>query len=428
VAAVLFVTSAAAKTAGSAPHDWPPAGEVTTGETGRTLNLPGSIRLGLSPGTRLRFVRSSRLALLPGTPGTPCDVLSLISGRVDVEVPHRVPLERSVVVLTTRGMGGVPSGGRMTVTARPDGSSVVNGAAQLVNAVGGRWNPLRPGFAREPIRPAPTVSLDRPVGFRIGGAPAVFRVSLRGREDTTAYAVEVWRAGPDEPSLVETLVTQNQHVELTGLEPGTYFVRAGAKYRDGSVSRLSDPQPVRVVGLSIPANARAVGNSIELEREQRVALDDPSGLETSFGGTSTFSPAPRELGPGLVRVRLRGHGDETELRLLLQDVRARVEISPGKTARPGKDLSIVVWLEDSRGRPLDGVGKCSVTVTVNGRPASFDWERSSESLMARLPWPRVPGLLRVEVRSATGSLVGRESFEIAPRRLRARMWRRRAVV
>ena len=310
----------------------------------------------------------------------------------------------------------------MTVTARPDGSSVVHGGGQLVSAVGGRWS------ARRPIRPAPTVSLDRPVGFRIGGVPAVFRVSLRGREATTAYAVEVWRAGPGEPSLVETLVTQNQHVELTGLEPGTYFVRAGAEYRDGSVSQLSDPQPVRVVGLSLPPNARSVGNSIELEREQRVALDDPSGLEMSFGRDSTFAPAPRELGPGLVRLRLRGHGEETELRLLLRDVRARVEISPGRAARPGQNLSVVVWLEDSRGRPLDGVDKCSVAVTINGKSASFAWERSSDSLMAHWPWPRVPGLVRVEVRSATGSLIGRESFEIAPRHLRARMWRRRSVV
>jgi hypothetical protein len=443
---VLLVACGVAEPAFGSSSHWPPASELTAGDGGRALDLPGSIRLQMTPGTRLRFVRSIRLALLPGAPGTLCDVLSLVEGRVDVVVPNRRPLERSVLVMTPRRVGGVPSGGWMTVTARSSGSSVVNRDGQMVSAVGANWIPLQPGLARtvsgpnssgQPERMAagPAVFIDRPLGFKIGDARTAFRVHLLGGATATRYLVRVWRADSGAPTLVRTLEASGPELEVTGLEPGSYLVQAESENPDGTVSQLSLPRAVRIVGLSVPAGARVVGATIELGRDQMVALDDPTGLEVSHGGAATFVSAPRTLGlwrdgPTLVRLRQLGRTEETELRLVPREIRARIEITPRRAVWPGQNLTIVIWLEDGRGRQIDGIDSHTVDVAVNGEPVTLDWNRSDDLLVAHLPGRPMPGpwVVRVEVRAASGNLVGRESLEIAPRHPRPRMWRHRTVV
>jgi len=123
-----------------------------------------------------------------------------------------------------------------------------------------------------------------------------------------------------------------------------------------------------------------------------------------------------------------GETSRGSLRPTPTEVRARVDISPGHAGRRAPDPSLAVWLEDSRGRQLDGIANCRVAVTFNGEPVALAWERTADLLAARVPRRPVRGVLQVEVRAATGRLLARESFELAPRRVRVRMWRHRVVV
>src|SRR5450755_400471 len=90
LAAIPALLSTPSVHAAEATHPAPNAGDA---ESATTKQLPGGAVLHLAPGTRIEVVRTLKLQLgPPGSAETVTQVVKVVSGRVDVEIPiSRVP-------------------------------------------------------------------------------------------------------------------------------------------------------------------------------------------------------------------------------------------------------------------------------------------------------------------------------------------------
>jgi hypothetical protein len=206
------------------------------------------------------------------------------------------------------------------------------------------------------------------------------------------------------------------------LPPGSYFARVIAFDEVGLASKPSDPSPLRVTTVELPA-----GGVVDAERSAVVAppgtrlrLPDSGELELAKEGEH-FAPAPAELTvdpePRMLRLRRKAdYGHETRVFVEPRGLRADVRLTPFWARWPDDGVDLSVTLRDPTGRVDPTNVEPELQVLVGIEPVTVDWKRDGALLTAHLD-PRAatgPAVVRVIAKDHDGALLGRNFLEIEP--------------
>ncbi len=414
-------------TSGSAAKD---GSSLVAGNQGASYDLRGGAHIDLSAGTEFSFEPSMNLKLeAPGEPETLARAVRLVKGRIDIALPEHAKYQTAVLVRGPGKLNSVSKEGRATfLISDDDRQTVASRKGELLVGVGNEWKTLHEGFARtvtaqdpsalpRPILAAPVAKVDHALAIVEGNAGAQVSTSWAGAKDAAQYEVDVQNDGA---SVARTQTTSGSSVSFDALVPGSYTVTVAAIDRFGLVGAPTAPIPVRVVGVEMPDGATMDDGVIQLGRDQRVRLTGAQGLQVSYGSSKLYVNAPPSLGLAhneatIARLRIANSAEEVALKLEPVGLRAHVDIGPHVARWPADHVTIRVELYDASGRAVQDSTKVEEKVTVNMVPVALNWTRKGQTLTASLAAPSVPGpwVVRAEVRSERGDLIGRDFLEIA---------------
>ena len=401
---------------------------------GTTKTLPGGAVLHLAPGTKIEIARTLKLQLGPGTGDTVTQVVNLVSGRVDIDIPlaprSRIP-RTAVLIQAPRKASAVAKGGHSIAIAAADRAIFAAVDGDMLAASGNDWKPLPSGLVRtfvgrEPtplehaVPGVPTVNVSRPLLLSLGDSAPGANVQVGGVALAEHYELSVWRLAEKGRELARRVDTHDAASDIGGLLPGQYEVTARAVDSTGIFGKESAARSLRVVGAELPAGARFENGAILLGQHGRVKLVGADGLEASYGASAHFVRAPGTVGLSrgdstVVRLREPGTADEVKVGLEPRALHADVQISPKSARWPQDKLDVSVKLFDARGQALSDSVKVNATVLVDVQPVEVSWTRSGNVLSAQIPAAtgRGPWVVRVEVTDEFGDPAGRDFMEVA---------------
>lgn len=422
-----FVSTASANEAAKTAH----ADSVSSVE-GTTKQLAGGAILHLAPGTRIEVGRSLKLQLAPpGSPQTVTQVVKLIAGRVDIDIPLSKVPKTAVLLQAPRKVSAVAKGGHSIAIADANRVTLAAVDGDMLAASGNDWKTLPGGMVRgfvghdpsyqeHAVPGVPSVGVSRPLLLALGDQVASTRAEASGVKEADHYQLSVWRIADKGNELVRRLDARGAAAEISGLSPGLYQVTARAVDSSGIFGQDSAARPLRVVGADLPTGSRFEDGAILLGSRSRVKLLGAKGLEASYGASEHFVTAPDSVGlsrgEGTV-LRLREPGATEELRVSLEPrtLRADVEITPKHARWPEDMIEVTVHLFDARGRAVSESVQVKPTVLVDVQPAQVTWIRSGNAMHTFIPAPvsRGPWVVRVEVADEFGDPAGRDFMEVA---------------
>jgi hypothetical protein len=403
------------------------AAEATT-----TKQLPGGAVLHLAPGTKIELVRTMKLQLgPPGSTDTVTQVLKLVSGRVDVEIPlSRVP-KTAVLFQAPHKASAVAKGGHSIAIADADRITFAAVDGDMLAASGNDWKTLPSGVVRSfvgndptaqehAVPGVPTLNMPRPLLLALGKDAPSASAEIGGVAQAEHYELSVWRVAEKNHELVRRLDARGSSGNIANLEPGHYEVTARAVDSSGIFGKESAARSLRVVGAELPEGARFENGTILLGQRGRVKLLGAEGLEASYGASVHFVRAPGTVGLSrgdatVVRLREPGGSDEVTLGLEPRALHAEVSMSPKAARWPQDKIDVSVRLFDARGRAVSDAVKVKATVLIDVQPVEVSWARSGNVLSARVPTAPGPGpwVVRVEVADEFGDPAGRDFLEVA---------------
>ena len=431
LAALPSLVSARTAAASEAPRATRADSASTT--EGTTKQLAGGAVLHLAPGTRIEVGRSLKLQLgPPGSAQTVTQVVKLISGRVDIDIPlSRVP-KTAVLLQAPSKVSAVAKGGHSIAIADANRVTFAAVDGDMLAASGNDWKPLASGLVRgfvgrdptpqeHPVPGVPSLSISRPLLLALGTQVAITRAETGGVKDAEHYQLSVWRAGDKGNELVRQLETHgSSSSEIGGLAPGQYQVTSRAVDATGIFGQDSAPRALRVIGATLPEGSRFEDGSILLGQRGRVKLLGAAGLEASYGASTHFVAAPDSVGLSrgegtLLRLREPGTVEEVRVGLEPRTLRADVQITPKHPHWPEDMIEVTVHLFDARGHAVNESVPVKPTVLVNVQPVEVTWLRSDNALHAFIPAPsaRGPWVVRVEIADQFGDPAGRDFMEVA---------------
>ncbi len=433
-ALALLATSAVcgARGADASPVSEPRDSAAVSVADGTVKQLPGGAVLRLTPGTKMEMGRSLKLQLgRPGSPQTVTQVVKLLSGRIDVEIPLSKFPKTAILLQAPHKVSGVAKGGHSIAIADGNGVTIAAVDGDMLVASGNDWKGLSKGVVRtfighdQPPRDhavpgVPSLRLANPLLLSLGCEAPTARADASGVKDAEHYQLSVWRVGSTGKELARRIDTKGGAGEILDLLPGQYQISARAVDSAGIFGPESAGSALRVVGTELPEGARCEGKSILLGQHGRVKLLGAAGLEASYGASQHFVPAPSSVGLSRgesTRLRLREPGSQSEVEFGLEprSLRADVDISPKHAHWPSDTLEVTVHLFDARGRAVAQGVVAKATVLVNVQPVSVAWQRAGNAMHAFIPKPtqRGPWVVRVEVADQFGDAAGRDFMEVA---------------
>jgi hypothetical protein len=398
---------------------------------GITKQLPGGALLHLSPGTRIEVGRATKLQLAPaGQPQTLTQVVKLISGRVDVDIPASKAPITAVLVQGPHKVSAVAKGGHSIAIADAHRVTIAAVDGDMLAAAGDAWKPLGsgrirgfvgtdPSFVDTRVPGAPSLRIAQPLLLGLGAHAPDVRAEASGVKDADHYRLSVWRVTDKGNELVRNQDTAGT-AAVSGLAPGRYQVTARAVDAAGIFGAESEPSALRIVGAELPAGSRSEEGAILLGQRARAKLVGAEGLEASYNASPHFVAAPSTV--GLTRgestlLRLREPGTQEELRVNLEPrtLRADVQITPKHAHWPEDMIEVTVQLFDARGRPVAENTPVKPQVLVNVEPMDVTWLRSDNTMHTFIPAPpsRGPWVVRVEINDEFGDPAGRDFMEVA---------------
>ncbi len=397
---------------------------------GTTKQLPGGAILHLSPGTRIEVGRTLKLQLASGYPQTVTQVVRLISGRVDIDIPASKAPKTAVLIQAPRKVSAVAKGGHSIAIADANRVTVAAVDGDMLAASGNDWKTLPGGLVRgfvghDPayqeyaVPGVPNFAISRPLQLAMGSQVSSTRTDASGVKEADHYQLSVWRLAETGNELVRR-VDSPATGELSGLSPGQYQVTARAVDANGIFGGESAPRSLRIVGADLPGGARYEDGAILLGTRGRVKLLGAKGLEASYGASAHFVSAPDSVGLSrgegtVLRLREPGTSDELRVGLEPRTLRADVQITPKHPHWPEDMLEVTVQLFDARGRAVNEAVPVKPTVLVDVQPTQVTWLRSGNTLHTFIPAPntRGPWVVRVEVADEFGDPAGRDFMEVA---------------
>lgn len=397
-----------------------------------TKQLAGGAVLHLGRGTRIEMGRSIKLLLgPPGAAQTVTQVVKLVSGRLDIEIPmSRVP-KTAVLIEAPRKASAVAKGGHSIAIA--DADRVTFGAVDgdMLAASGNDWKVLPGGLVRgfvgtdptpqeHPVPGVPELALEQPILLALEGNSPSAHAKVGGVAQAEHYELTVFRVGEKGNEVALRTNATGGTGEIAGLTPGHYQVSARAVDSSGIFGKESPLRELRVIGAQLPDGARFEHGSILLGQHGRVKLVGAEGLEATYGQSTHFVHAPNTVGlshgEGTV-LRLREPGAREEVRLGLEPraLHADVEIGPKLARWPQDKVEVTVHLFDARGQAVSDSVKVKPVVLVDIQPVEVEWARNGNTLTTMVPKPKGEGpwVVRVEVSDEFGDPAGRDFLEIA---------------
>ena len=398
---------------------------------GTTKQLAGGALLHLAPGTRIEVGRSLKLQLAPqGSPQTVTQVVKLISGRVDVEIPASKVPKTAVLLQGPHKVSAVAKGGHSIAIADANRVTIAAVDGDMLAASGDDWKPLPSGLVRgfvgadpayqtQKVPGVPSLRIPQSLLLGLGESAPDARAETGGVKEADHYQLSVWRVTDKGKEFVRQLDTHGS-AAISGLPPGQYQVTARAVDATGICGQESGPSSLRLVGAELPPGSRYEDGAILLGQRARAKLIGASGLEASYGASVHFVAAPDSV--GLSRgegtlLRLREPGTLTEVRVALEprSLRADVQITPKHPRWPRDMIEVTVQLYDARGRAVPESTPVKPNVLVNVQPIEVTWLRSGNTMHTFIPAPsnRGPWVVRVEIADEFGDPAGRDFMEIA---------------
>lgn len=405
--------------------------ESSSSTDGTTKQLPGGALLRLAPGTKIETLRSLKLQLAPpGQPQTITQVVKLISGRVDVDIPASKTPKTAVLVQAPHKVSAVAKGGHSIAIA--DANRVIIAAVdgEMLAASGNDWKTLPSGLVRhfvgsdpayqeQKVPGVPSLRVPQPLLLALGATPPDAHAEAGGVKEADHYRLNVWRVTDKGNEFVRSVDTRGTGA-ISGLTPGRYQVTARAVDASGIFGQESAASSLRLVGAELPVGARYEDGAILLGQRARAKLIGAAGLEASYNASQHFVTAPDSVGltrgeSTLLRLREPGTVEEVRVGLEPRALRADVQITPKHPRWPEDMLEVTVQLFDARGRAVAETTPVKPTVLVNVQPVEVTWMRSDNTMHTFIPAPvsRGPWVVRVEIADEFGDPAGRDFIEVA---------------
>jgi len=406
---------------------------------GTVKQLPGGAVLHIAPGARVELGRSMKLQLAPaGAPQTVTQIVKLISGRVEIDIPASKAPKTAVLVQGPHKVSAVAKGGHSIAIADANRVTVAAVDGDMLAASGNDWKPLPSGLVRsfvgsdpsyqeQKVPGVPTVRVQNPLLLALGKDAPAAHAEAGGVKEADHYQLNVWRGTSKGNEFVRQLETRGT-TAISGLTPGQYQVTARAVDATGISGQDSVASTLRLVGAELPAGARYEDGAILLGQRSRAKLLGATGLEASYNASQHFVAAPDSVGLSrgestLLRLREPGTLEEVRVGLEPRSLRADVQITPKHPRWPEDMLEVTVQLFDARGRAVTESTTVKPTVLVDVQPVQVTWMRSENTMHAFIPAPisRGPWVVRVEIADEFGDPAGRDFVEIAgPERVSTR--------
>ncbi len=394
--------------------------------------LAGGVVVTTGPGTLLE--RLPNMKVRSGAQATTNTyVYRLTRGALDVTVSPNGRKATAVLVYTPNGLSAAIGRGRGVIRVDPNVISFTAQTAPMLVAKGEHSRLLRSqrtlaidvargGFHEVALPNPPALFLEQGLALNL---PRVgFEATVRMKPDPAIerYEIALLKRSADAWVPIATHQTSNTEASFKSNGSGDYAVIGRAFDRFGIESPTSAALGFRAVGVKLPEGAQLVSGGIALTPKQHLEFSEIDGLIMSFGFGESFIEAPRTLGlqrggrGALVRlVDPRNHG-EVRFQLVPHVVRARIELGSPRTTWPKDRTVAVVKLVTGAGQPLTSSAGYTAEVSINSERRSVRWQRSGNTMRAVIAPPRYmvgPWVLRVEVKSRLGELVGRNFLEIA---------------
>ena len=407
-----------------------PAAATAGAASGTTKKLPGGAVLHLGPNTRIEIGRPLKL-LLAGSEETPTQVVKILSGRVEVDIPLSKQPRTAVLLEGPHKLSGVAKGGHSIAIADADRVTFAAVEGDMLSALGNDWKPLPSGTVRtfvgtdptpqaHAVPSVPALTLAHPVVLDLGAETPSSTFTVGGVALAEHYELNVSRVTDKGTEFVRRLEVRGAAGEISGLQPGHYEVTARAVDSTGISGKESAARSLRVVGATLPPGAHVESGSILLGQHARVTLVGADGLEASYGASSHFVRAPGSAGLSrgestVLRLREPGSTDEVKVALEPRTLHADVAISPKSARWPQDKIEVSVRLFDARGHAVTEATKVKTTVLVDVQPVEVTWVRAGNVLNAQIPAAtgRGPWVVRVEVMDEFGDPAGRDFLEVA---------------
>ena len=172
---------------------------------GTTKQLAGGARLHLAPGTRIEVVRTMKLQLAPpGSPQTVTQVVKLISGRVDVDIPASKTPKTAVLLQAPHKVSAVAKGGHSIAIADANRVTIAAVDGDMLAASGNDWKTLPSGLVRgfvgadpayqeQKVPGIPNLRIEHPLLLALGGDSPSAHAEAGGVKEADHYELSVWR-------------------------------------------------------------------------------------------------------------------------------------------------------------------------------------------------------------------------------------------
>ena len=398
---------------------------------GTTKQLPGGAVLHLAPGTRVELGRTMKLQLAAtGSQQTVTQVVKLISGRVDVDIPMSKVPKTAVLLQAPHKVSAVAKGGHSIAIADANRVTIAAVDGDMLAAAGNDWKTLPSGLVRgfvgaDPayqetkVPGIPSLRIAHPLLLALGSNSPDAHAEAVGVKEADHYQLSVWRV-TDKGNEFVRHVDSRGTAAIPGLRPGQYQVTARAVDATGIFGQESAMAPLRLVGAELPAGSRYEDGAILLGQRGRAKLVGATGLEASYNASQHFVAAPDSVGLSrgestLLRLREPGSAEEVRVSLEPRSLRADVQITPKHPHWPEDMLEVTVQLFDARGRAVSESTPVQPKVMVDVQPVEVTWLRSENTMHTFIPAPnnRGPWVVRVEIADEFGDPAGRDFMEVA---------------
>ncbi len=435
VLCLLMVMTAQVKSAFAASELIPLRGSITSSGSKRIAGsdearyqLPGGIRVTLSPKSDATIVAQPQMLSLNLGKRTPTYSVYLRSGRIDVDIPTSaagavaVAAPADVRIICLRGKSSILASGE-NILARAEKFALLASQKE-------RLSKLPPGMVRRFSHgPAPEdyKALEAPrwlAGRRLWLAvPSTVKVSNLSWSPVTgadSYLVELREATSG--TLVANFTQLETQVsdKLPSLVSGNYELYVRAIDHNDMPGPISSPMPLQIVGVDMPADAKLQSDArIEMSRSQTIQLRNAEGLSLKRAREHVVRPASEPVGiaNGQPTPLMIQNGDSTNaclMWLLPSQLPITAHVGPKWVMWPHESVNLEVRWTDQLGRRLPEDVEPTVTVYVGVEPVEVSWEKRVDVWRAQLgarPGPG-PWVVRLEVRDQLGGLLARDFVEV----------------
>jgi len=407
--------------AGSATNT---GGVLTAGPDGAEYLLPSQARLKLGPGASVRlFAVPQQLQLTPGAKTTTYS-LALLRGRVDVTVPSRP----KSAVLCSMGKASTIVNGRAAIVSRGDDFTVGSYEGDVRTLVNDHWTTLARNTLShlsgeratepEPMLAAPALAPGQRLWFSSGEAVPLAGFDFIKVDRASSYELRL--NGKDGQQVRAVKGATKLSDPFAPVPPGQYELSLRSVDSDGIAGAWSKPEPIRVVGVSLPPGGYASGGDIFIGKGQEVRFSNTDGLEMTYEGAGRYVPASQAVSlyrgeTTVVSFRVPGSVYPTTARLRPRGLFAHVAMSPRRAVWPNDDVRIVVELKSKEGESIPEWVQLKTDVKVGIEPVEVAFTRDGNRLVGTVPPSDKPGpwVVRVEVKDQFGALLGRDFLEVA---------------